>query len=133
MPALAKHIAIPPPIVPAPTMPTLAIGRGTTSAASPGIRRTSRSAKNRCRRARASMACTSCSVFALSTSNPWSNGSVTAASTASSSAIGDSRLRIVLATLARAAEKIAPAFSASRTGRSRVRRGPAAVRTSSPA
>jgi hypothetical protein len=49
MPALAKFMAMPPPMVPAPITATFLISRGFTSAASPGIFAASRSAKNKCR------------------------------------------------------------------------------------
>jgi hypothetical protein len=45
MPALAKHIAMPPPIVPAPMTAPLAIGRGFVPSGIPGTLAASRSAK----------------------------------------------------------------------------------------
>ena len=46
MPAFTHAIAIPPPIVPAPTMPTVATGAAGVSFDTPGTRDTPRSAKN---------------------------------------------------------------------------------------
>jgi|GEM_PF-6272956 len=81
MPTLAKFIAMPPPMVPAPSTPTLRIGRGATSAGTPGILVAARSAKNRWRSAPDSGEVRHASNSCASSASPWSNGSVAAACT----------------------------------------------------
>jgi hypothetical protein len=83
MPALANAIAMPPPMVPAPTIPALAISRAGVSSGSPGILPTARSPKKAWRSAFDSGPSMSSSKQRRSTFTPSSKGSLTAASTAS--------------------------------------------------
>ena len=88
IPALAKFIAMPPPIVPAPITATLLIARVGVSSGTSGIFDAARSAKNAWRSARDSGDCTSCMNSSRSRLMPWSNGSVAAATRHSTQADG---------------------------------------------
>src|SRR5882762_7905483 len=80
MPALAKHMAMPPPIVPAPTTAALRISRTGVSSGTPGILVVWRSAKNMWRSAFDSVVLTRCAKRSRSNLRPSSKGRVAAAS-----------------------------------------------------
>ena len=86
MPAFAYVIAMPPPIVPAPTMAARRMSRAGVSLGTPGTLAASRSAKNRCTSARDSVDTRQSANSSRSTADPSSNGSVTAALIASTAA-----------------------------------------------
>ncbi len=75
-------MAIPPPIVPAPTTATRSIVRAFVPSARSGILAAARSAKNAWRSARDSGVCTSSRNCARSKASPSANGLLTAAATA---------------------------------------------------
>src|SRR3979409_690634 len=79
MPALAKHMAMPPPIVPAPTTAAFLISRTGVSSGTPGILVVWRSAKNRWRSAFDSVLLTRCAKRSRSSLRPSSKGRVSAA------------------------------------------------------
>ena len=83
MPALAKFMAMPPPMVPAPTIAAEAIARTGVSAGTSGTLLATRSAKKAWRKAFDSGDCTSCMNSSRSNFSPSSNFIVTAAATAS--------------------------------------------------
>ena len=87
MPALAKHMAMPPPMVPAPMTAAAWTGRGSVPGGS-GAFCASRSAKKAWRWARLSSPTTSCSNSRRSLAAPSSKGIVTAARTLSTQARG---------------------------------------------
>ncbi len=88
MPALAKHMAMPPPMVPAPMIAALATGAPFNPAGMPGTFCASRSAKKAWRWARLSSLPTSSVNSLRSSARPSSIGMVTAARTASMQAAG---------------------------------------------
>ena len=96
-PALAHAIAMPPPIVPAPTIATLAIGRAAVCGGSPAILPDARSAKKRWMSAFACSVSTHSKNSARSRSQPSSNGSDAAASIASTAFSGATWWRRVFA------------------------------------
>ena len=83
MPALAKFMEMPPPMVPAPMTAAERMGRVGVSSGTSGILEAARSAKKACRSARDSGVCISSTKRRRSTAIPSSNGLVVAASTAS--------------------------------------------------
>ncbi len=124
MPALAKHIAMPPPIVPPPITAACAIGRGRVPSGMPGTLAASRSAKKTWRCAFDWSPATSLRKSSLSRRRPSSNGSVKALRTASTQAAGASRPRSLRVNAAAAASN-APGSAragASLSSRSRTRR-----------
>ncbi len=86
MPALAKLMAMPPPMVPAPITAARASGRGLVDAGMSGTRAASRSAKNTWRCALDSSLTTSSRNSACSRASPSSNGSWNALRTDSTQA-----------------------------------------------
>ena len=98
MPAFAKLIAMPPPIVPKPMMAAVRIGRVGVSSGTSGIFAAARSAKNAWRSAFDSGDCTSSMKSPRSKPRPSSNGFVTAASTASTHFSGAGSPRACFAT-----------------------------------
>ena len=88
MPALAKFIAMPPPMVPAPISAADLISCVGVSSGTSGILLTCRSAKNRWRSAFDSLVARSFSNSSRSRCTPLANGSVTAASTQSTMVSG---------------------------------------------
>ncbi len=82
MPALAKHIAMPPPMVPAPITAAVRMGRVGVSSGTSGIFEAARSARNTCRSAFDSGEPTSSRKSCRSIATPSSNG-LTDAATAS--------------------------------------------------
>ena len=88
IPALAKHMAMPPPMVPAPMIAARATGAAFSPAGMPGTLVASRSAKKAWRWARLSSLATSSVNSRRSSASPSSIGSVTAARTASMHAAG---------------------------------------------
>ena len=101
MPALAKFIAMPLPIVPAPITPTLLTSRSAVSFGSPGTLAASRSAKNRCRKAADCGLCMHCMNFSRSVCRPSAKGRVNDASTQSTIFCGASWPRARFAILLR--------------------------------
>ena len=101
-PALAHAIAMPPPIVPAPTIATLAIGRAAVCGGSPAILPDARSAKKRWMSAFACSVSTHSKNSARSRSQPSSNGSDAAASIASTALNGATWWRRIFAASCRA-------------------------------
>ena len=83
MPALAKFMAMPPPMVPAPTTAAVRMGRVGVSSGTSGILEAARSAKKAWRSARDSGVCSSARKAARSQASPSSKGLVVATSTAS--------------------------------------------------
>ena len=135
MPAFAHAIAMPPPIVPAPTIAT----RSTASAASSFVHVRAPSPRRARRRRRGAAPCTARSArisadSSRSRRHPSSNGSVTAASIASTTPARRGRCGFVLRAVSRAAAN-SGAFSAgvpSRSARSRrSRRQPRRARAAS--
>ncbi len=107
IPALARTMAMPPPMVPAPTTAADFMGISGVSLGMSGILPTSRSLKKTWMRAldwseKRHSAKSFCSSW-----QPSANGNFVAASMASMAATGASRPRCFLATVSRAAEKIA--------------------------
>ncbi len=83
MPALAKFMAMPPPMVPAPMTAADLMGRVGVPSGTSGILEAARSAKKACRSARDSGVCTSAMKASRSQASPSSKGLVAATSTAS--------------------------------------------------
>ena len=88
IPALAKFMAMPPPIVPAPITAALRTGRVLVSSGTSGIFAAARSAKKAWRSARDSGETISCRKSSRSVRNPSSKGWVADAATASSALSG---------------------------------------------
>ncbi len=134
MPALAKLIAMPPPMVPKPITAARSMRRVGVSSGRPAILAAVRSAKKAWRRAFDCSEATSSRNIARSIFTPSSNGRRTAASTASTHLTGETWPRAWRATRARACSKNAsgsmPAGSSARAARSR---GCVRLPTSSPA
>ena len=102
MPALAKFIAMPPPIVPAPITAADLISRSGVSGGTSGIFDAARSPKKEWRSARDSGVCTSERNPARSTASPSSKGSDTAAATASMHLSGAGKFFATVRTVLRA-------------------------------
>ncbi len=110
IPADRKFIAMPPPIVPAPTIATRPIARTGVASGTPDTRAAARSAKNACRSARDSGVARSSRNSLRSWRSPSSNGMVTAAATASTHLRGAGKRPAAAATELRANWKYASAF-----------------------
>src|SRR5450759_626965 len=110
MPAFAKFIAMPPPMVPAPMMAAALIGRVGVPSGRLGILAAARSAKKRCLRAFDSVDCTSCVNRSRSSLSPSSNGLDTDAATASTHFAGAGNPFELAPTEVRAQAKKASAF-----------------------
>ncbi len=121
-PALAQAIAMPAPIVPAPTTATARGSAAAASRGSPGTRETPRSAKNAWTSARPCSERTLASDSSRSRRQPSAKGSEAAASSASSTASGASWLRRVRRAVSRPCCRIAArsAVAAGATSRSRL-------------
>ena len=120
MPALAKFMAIPPPIVPAPMTPTLPTARGLVSLGMSPTLAAARSAKKMCRWAADCWLVSTWRNNSCSLASPSSNGKVQAASTQSMQRCGASKPRRSSAARLRAAEKMAGSTPVTLSVRSRI-------------
>ena len=125
MPALAKFIAMPPPIVPQPITAAVSIGRVGVSLGTSGILATWRSAKNACRCAFDWSEATSRMNVLRSVASPSANGWFTAASMQATHAYGASNPRARRAIFCLNSPKISgvPRASASLSSSADARRG----------
>mmetsp|Transcript_20579 Transcript_20579/g.64289 ORF Transcript_20579/g.64289 Transcript_20579/m.64289 type:complete len:503 (-) Transcript_20579:5-1513(-) len=134
IPLLAKHIAIPPPIVPAPMTAADSIGRG--GASTPTTFEICRSAKKTCCSARASGPAASCAKSSLSRERPASKeGASAAARTASTMSSGASSPLAALRAPSLAAPKKAstpPSTSRGRADTTREGSTPSASASANP-
>ena len=102
MPALAKFIAMPPPMVPAPMIAADLIGRLGVSSGTSGILEAARSPKKKWRSALLSVVCISARKFSRSTSRPSSNFMLAAAATQSTHFSGAGKFFDIAPTVLRA-------------------------------
>ena len=125
IPALAKFMAMPPPMVPPPMMAAVSMDLAGVSAGTSRILATSRSAKKTWRWAADCADSRQRSKISRSLARPSSNGSSTAAATASMQASGASKPRTRRATDLRKSSKIPfwPRAAATWSSSSLVRRG----------
>ncbi len=128
-PALAKQIAMPPPMVPAPITPPLAILGRLPGAGRPGTLRVLRSAKNTWISALASTVALVRLASSVSYSSPSSKGSLAEALTASMAVNAAVRLGYWLLAWLVSRSRMAAVAVAGSTLRSEVRRTPARSRS----
>ena len=129
MPALAKQVAMPLPMVPAPTMAALSMGRTGVSLSIPGTLRAARSAKNTWRSAADSAEAMHAAKISRSLRIPSSKGSSSASSTHSRHATGARWPRARRSRRALVVAKMSGSLSSGVRSRASGCGGPAAMRS----